>query len=222
MNEIISTYLLNEPENLQPMERDDFYREQVEVYKKTKKPTRAIAIVNIFIFNSDGKLFIQKRSDSKNHNAGLLDKSVGGHILFGDSPNYTVMVETVQELQTPSIILENQKDFLKAHKLLENYLHTIAMGQFIDTKVVNFIKIIKDEKIVIANKYYLYFAVYDGAMKTVDREAKGILQYTLFELKKEMEKFPENFTYDLHFYIKKYKKELNDFVKIITKPTDWK
>lgn len=45
----------------------------------------------------------------------------------------------------------------------------------------------------------------------------GILQYTLSELEKEIKKSPENFTHDIIFYLKKYKKELNNFVKIITK-----
>lgn len=117
MNEIITTYLLSNPNNSYPMERDKFYSEQIEIYKKTNKPTLAVAIVNAFIFNSNGKLFVQKRSDQKNHNPGLLDKSIGGHIQFGDSSNYTMMVETVQELQVPSIILQNQTDFLKTYNL---------------------------------------------------------------------------------------------------------
>lgn len=216
MSEIITTYLLNKPGDPQSMEREKFYSEQVEVYKKTSKPTRATAIVGVFIFNQKGELFVQKRSDQKAHNPGFLDKSIGGHIRFGDSPDYTVTVETVQELQVPSIILRNKTDFLKTYKLLESYLSVVAIAQYIDTKIFNLVKNINGEDIVIANKVHIYFGVYDGAIKTVDQEAKGILQYTLSELEKEIKQSPKSFTHDIIFYLKEYKKELSDFVKTIS------
>ena len=70
------------------------------------------------MFNSYGEMIIQKRSFDKNHNPGLLDKSIGGHVQFGDTPDYTAMVETIQELQTPSIVLKNENDFVKTFHLL--------------------------------------------------------------------------------------------------------
>jgi isopentenyldiphosphate isomerase len=217
MSETITTYALNKPDDPQPMDRDKFYREQVESYKKTGKPTRAIAIVNAFIFNPKGELFIQKRSDQKAHNPGLLDKSIGGHIRFGDSPDYTIMVETIQELQVPSITLLNRKDFLKTYELLGSYLSVVSIVQHIDTKMLNLKKTINNEEIIIANKTHIYFGIYNGSMRTVDREAKGILQYTLPELEKEIKQSPNSFTNDIVFYLKNYKKEFEDFINIISK-----
>jgi len=99
MSEIINTYLLDDPETIIPMERKEFYREQIEVYKKTGKPTRANDIIDIFIFNSHQELLVQKRSYDKTHNAGLLDKSIGGHVRYGDSADYSVMVEKYGRFQ---------------------------------------------------------------------------------------------------------------------------
>ncbi len=215
MSEMIKTYSLDEPDKAVAMDRADFYSEQVKEYKKTGKPSRACDIVDIIIFNEAGEMFIQKRSNQKAHNAGLLDKSIGGHVVYGDATDYTVMVETVQELQVPSIVLRNDQDYTKTLKILKDYLNTVAVIKHVDTKIFHLEKVIKDEKIAIANKVHLYFGIYGGRVKTVDQEAKGILQYTLEGLEHEVEKFPEMFTYDLRFFIKEYRQEIVDFVKHI-------
>lgn len=216
MSEIVNTYKLDNPFTLVPMDRAEFYLEQVEAFKKGGKPTRAVETVNILIFNSHGELIIQKRSFEKNHNPGLLDKSVGGHVQNGDTSDYTVMVETIQELQTPAVVLKDQLDFEKTYKLLKKYLETIAIIRFLKTELVNRIHIINKEKIQIANKVNFYLAVYDGRMRPVDREAKGILFYSLSELKKEMTENPEIFTEGLHFIMREYAEDINKFVQYIT------
>jgi isopentenyldiphosphate isomerase len=217
MSEIINTYKLDNPLVVVPMEREEFYKEQEKIFKKDGKSTRAVEIVDILIFNSHGELTVQKRSFNKNHNAGLLDKSIGGHVQSGDTPDYTVMVETIQELQTPSIVLKNQTDFEKTYKLLERYLETIALIRHLNTSVINPIKILSNEKIRIANKAHVYIGVYDGRIRPVDREAKGILFYSISELKKEMEETPEIFTDDLHCIMREYEKEIKEFVEYTTK-----
>jgi len=37
------------------------------------------------------------------------------------------------------------------------------------------------------------------------------------ELEEEMKEFPDNFTQDLHYYIKEYKTYFNEFIKTILK-----
>lgn len=217
MSEIINTYLLSDPDTVIPMDRDEFYAEQVEVFKKTGQPTRANDIIDVFIFNGSDELIIQKRSYDKAHNAGLLDKSVGGHIRYGDTADYSVMVETVQELQTPSIVLKNTKDFNKTLILLNDYLTTIAVVKHSESKIYLMDKIINGKTIKIANKIHAYFGIYDGRIKPVDKEAKGMLYYTLAELDEEMKKFPDTFTHDMHVLIKSLRPEINDFLKLMKK-----
>lgn len=213
MPEIINTYLLDDPETAIPMDRDEFYAEQIAEYKKNGKPSRANEIVDVFIFNGVHELLVQKRSYDKAHNPGMLDKSIGGHVRYGDAADYTVMVETVQELQTPSIVLKNMKDFHKTVGLLSDYLTTIAIVKHSHTKIYNLEKVIKNEKIVIANKVHAYFGIYDGSIRPVDREAKGILFYTLDELEKEMKTFPDTFASDMHVLVKELRPDMEEFLK---------
>lgn len=144
-----------------PMDRATFYAEQSVL----EKPTKAVAIVDIFLFDMEGELFVQKRSSTKNHNPGLFDKSVGGHIQFGDDSNYTSMVETVQELQVPSIALYSDADFQKTLSLLQSYLDTVAVIKHVKTFTDVFEKVIDGQVRHIANQKHLFFGVYNGSVK---------------------------------------------------------
>ncbi len=217
MAEIINTYLLENPAEMVQMDRKDFYDEQIRIFKETGKPTKAVEVINVLLFNSHGELTVQKRSFEKNHNPGLLDKSIGGHVENGNTPDYTVMVETIQELQTPSIVLRNQNDFDKTIKLLGKYLETVSVICHLKTEIKTFVKVVNGEDIEIANKMHLYIGVYDGRTRPVDRESKGVLFYSLPELENEMQKSPSTFTNDLHFIMKEYKKEIYEFLNEITK-----
>jgi len=215
MNELITTYNINNLDSATPQDRAEFYLEQVDNLHRGKKPTTAVAIVNIMLFNDHGEIFIQKRSDNKAHNAGLLDKTIGGHITYGDTVDFTVMVETVQELQVPSITLRTEKDFSKTYNLLNNYRNTVAIIKHIDSELYLLNKKIKGEDIPILNKVHLYFGIYNGAIKTVDREAKGVLLYSLEDLEKEIDAFPMIFSDDLKVLVKRYRNQISNFIKLI-------
>jgi isopentenyldiphosphate isomerase len=216
MSEISNTYKLDNPSVLVPMGRKDFYTEQVEAFKKSGEPTRSIEIVNILLFNSQGEMIVQKRSSDKNHNPGLLDKSIGGHIQNGDTADYTVIVETIQELQTPSILTKDQPEFEKTYRLLKNYLETIAVIKYLDSFLITPTKIINGEKIKIANQMHLYIGVYDGRIRPADKEAKGVLFYSLADLEKEMKETPDIFTDDIHLIMSKHGDEIKKFTQYIT------
>ena len=217
MSEMIKTYMLDEPYVLVPMERKKFYAEQTKVVKKTGVPTRATEIVQIFLFNEDGELFVQKRSKDKDHNPGLLDKSIGGHVLVGDTADYTAMVETVQELQVPSVVLQSDDDFYQTHQLLKGYLDTIAIVRHERTDIITLDRVIKGETYQIAHKADIYFGVYGGRTKAVDGEAKGTLQYSLDDLEEDIASSPKLFTEDLKYYLEHYRSQMDVFVKSIMK-----
>ncbi|MCR4328593.1 MAG: hypothetical protein NUV53_03700 [Patescibacteria group bacterium] len=213
MDEIINAYDLKNPEVALPMSRAKFYEDQIAAYKSGVAPTAAVEIIDIFLFTGDKELFIQKRSFHKAHNPGLFDKAVGGHVRHGDTPDFSAMVETVQELQTPSIVLRNQTDFIKTLSLLKEYLDTVAVLMHVGTEIAPIQKIFSGESIPIANKIQLYFGIYNGRTRSADHEAKGVLHYTFDELQQEMEKFPAAFTDDIHFLFGKYKKEMIAFLE---------
>lgn len=215
MSEIINSYLLSEPEKNVPIDRDEFYAEQIAAYNKTGSPTRACEIVQVFLFNANSELLIQKRSYDKRHNPGLLDKTIGGHIRYGDTPDYTVMVESVQELQTPSIVLRSAEDYAKTATLLADYLTTIAVIEHIQSKLYRLEKVFDGKLVTIASKTHIYFGVYNGSIRPVDREAKGVLFYTLPELDNEMKSSPDIFTQDIHTLLTDLRPKMEAFVHLI-------
>lgn len=220
MPEIVNTYLLSDPTHLIPMKREAFYKEQIAVFNKTGKPSRAVEIIQILLFTPDQEIILQKRSNKKQHNPGLIDKSIGGHIQYKSTPTYTVMSETLQELQIPSFVLNSEDDFDKTLKLLYKYLGSAALVQRIGSKIGIFKKIFKNKVVPIASKYHFFIGVYNGPVKPVDKEASGILFYKYSSLKKELRTMPDFFTDDLKYFITKYSKEVNNLLlklKRITK-----
>jgi len=200
-----------------PMKREEYYNEQIKISEKGLKPEKSVDIVVAFIFNEHGELFLQKRSKDKFHNPSLIDKTMGGHVQFGDSPEYTVMVETVQELQVPSITVRDPAEFKKTLSALEKYLTTIAIIRPLDKKFYNFPRLIKKREVEIANYVHLYIGIYSGRVKTVDREARGILQYSIDDLEEELKTYPNQFTKDLHILFKDYKDEIVEFLSEVIK-----
>lgn len=55
-------------------------------------------VVHLFVFNSNGELFLQKRSPSKKIQPDKWDTSVGGHIASGESVEKALVRETEEEL----------------------------------------------------------------------------------------------------------------------------
>ena len=202
--ELVNVYNLEDPRIAQPMLREDFYNEQIEHFRKNKKPSKAVEVVHILLFNKDKQIILQKRSRTKAHNPGLIDKAVGGHINFGNSPFYTLMVETVQELRVPSIVLYNNEDFSKTYQLLNSYLDNIAIVRYLDTQMSESERVINKELIKIANKSHLFLGVYGGATQPIDQEASGVLYYSLPELRAEIAERPDNFTGDIKYLLLKY------------------
>ena len=68
MSEIVKTYMLDNPSVMIPMERAAFYKEQIKQYALHGKPSRAVEVINIFLFNEKKQLLVQKRSQTKAHN----------------------------------------------------------------------------------------------------------------------------------------------------------
>jgi len=55
-------------------------------------------VVHLHVFNSEGRLFLQKRSRTKDIQPGKWDSSVGGHIDLNETPEEAVLRESFEEL----------------------------------------------------------------------------------------------------------------------------
>jgi isopentenyl-diphosphate delta-isomerase type 1 len=54
--------------------------------------------VHLFVFNPEGRIYIQRRSDSKDRHPGKLDSSAAGHVDPGETYERTAIRELEEEL----------------------------------------------------------------------------------------------------------------------------
>jgi hypothetical protein len=177
-------------------------------------------VTSLLIDAESGDIIVQKRSVDKGHNAGLIDKTLGGHITYGDNPDYTVMVESVQELLTPSIVVDNDSDFDKVFKLLKPYIDTTAVILRKAVRPWRLKRQVGGQTREITNIVNLYFGVYGGKMRPADGEASGMLYYSLDQLEKEIAATPAAFTNDLIDLIREYRDEIVAFQNKIRSQTE--
>lgn len=206
MSEKLEIYDLNE-NLIEVKKRDEFYEEIKKEFQKTGKIMKQVKRVLLLLMNSQGKIVLQRRNLSKQENAGLFDKTIGGHVEEGDSYEVTLIKECAEELGFPVSILD-KSDFSKALKKTD--LKVIGIFKEVDYSS-NFksTRIGKDgEKFVQPYMQTVYIGYYDGSLQFIDGESSGIQLYTIKELENAIKSNPNYFTDDLKILFKKYKDKL--------------
>ncbi len=205
--ELINTYSINDPYTLKPMYRDEFY----EGITKGENADLLVEVINLFLFKTDGRIAFQLRSKTKNHNAGLLDKTIGGHITCGHTPLQTITQETLQELSAPAYVYDNIDTFGRQLSVLREHLNTVSLVLSIDTVDIQPIKVINGKDYKIRNRSHLSFGIYDGPIRFNDSEASGINYYSLEDVKSMLGKDDHMFTDDIAVYMNLYYDRLIEF-----------
>ena len=188
-------------------ERSKFYSEIKEEFTETGKVTRQVKSIRLLLMNSQGRIYLQKRSKLKNENPGLYDKTVGGHVSAEDTYNMTTIRECAEELGFPASILP-PKEFARAIKVTDLSIVGIFkkvdhISNFLSTRITR-----KGDKFIQPYMTNIYIGYYDGAIRFVDGESSGIEVFSLEELKQEIKDNPTKFTEDLKFMINKYQQFL--------------
>ncbi len=188
-------------------DRKKFYSEAKEEFAKSGKISRQVKIIRLLLLNSKGRIYLQKRSKLKNENPGLYDKTIGGHVLKGESWDATVVRECAEELGFPASILP-ASEFDKA--ILGTNLNIVGVFKKLDyTPNSLSVRITKDgDKFIQPFMATVYVGYYDGAIKFFDGESSGIETFSLPELLEEISKKPDKFTEDLRDMVKRYEKSL--------------
>lgn len=62
-------------------------------------------VIHLHIFNSEGELFLQKRSETKDIQPNKWDSSVGGHIDLGETPEIAATREAREEIGLQSLTI---------------------------------------------------------------------------------------------------------------------
>jgi isopentenyldiphosphate isomerase len=79
--------------------------------------------VHVLVFNSNGDLYLQKRSMSKDIQPGKWDTSVGGHLDLGEAYHQAVSREMKEELNIDAPV-EYIYDYWMCNEVETEYVHT--------------------------------------------------------------------------------------------------
>lgn len=135
-------------------------------------------IARIFIFNSKGELFLQKRSSKIKFFPGLWDQSVGGHVDKGEDYVEAALREMEEEVGVTGVELEEVAKFYLEEKLGDKHLYRFNM---------------------------LYEVVYDGELQLNPDEVGGGKWIDLDELETWVKSSPQEFTAGLKETLQIYK-----------------
>ena len=197
-------------------ERKEYYDEIKKQYEEKGNITTQIKSIRLILMNTNGKIYLQKRSKIKNQNSGLYDKTVGGHVTKDYSSDLTIVKECSEELGFPAAVLSTE-EFKQA--LISTNLAIIGIFREVDY-IPNFesIRINKEKKYFIQPQMtYMYIGYYDGPIKFIDGECSGIEVFSLDELQKEIKDNPEKYTEDIKFMIDRYAKYLIPIEELLNK-----
>lgn len=192
-------------------DRDTFYAEIKKEFNESMKISKKVKTIRLLLMNSEGRIYLQKRSKIKSENPGLYDKTVGGHVSVNESWNMTVIRECAEELGFPATILSDD-EFYKA--ITNTDLKIIGVFHKVD-EIVNFESVRIDK---FGNKFLQPFIstffiwYYDWAIRFVDWESSGIEVFSLEELISEIDNNPNKFTEDVKFMIEEYKQYLKPII----------
>jgi len=202
MNEELEIYDLKD-KFIGTQERKKFYAEIKKEFKEKGKISRKVKTIKLILMNSNGRIYLQKRSNLKNENSGLYDKTIGGHVVKNESWDLAVIRECAEELGFPAAII-SKKEFDKAIKTTD--LNIVGIFTKVDyiSKFLSIRTIKNNKEFIQPQMTSMYVGYYDGAIRFVDGESSGIEVFSLEELKKEIKKNPNKFTEDIKLIIKKY------------------
>ena len=206
MKELLEIYDSNE-KLIKIEEREKFYSEVKEEFVSKGKISSQIKSIRLLLLNSQGRIYLQKRSKLKNENPGLYDKTIGGHVPKGYTWEMAVIRECSEELGFPAAVL-TPEEFNEAVKTTD--LSVIGLFKKIDY-ISNFesTRITKEgKKFVQPFMATFYLGYYDGSIRFADGESSGIEVFSLEELKDDINNNPNKFTIDIQFMINKYEKLL--------------
>ncbi len=195
-------------------DRDKFYNKIRKEYKETGKVTKQVQTVRFFLMNADGGIYLAKRSKTKTENSLLYDKTLGGHVREAETPEFTVLRESAEELGFPATAL-SESEFITS--ISETNLKIIGVFKKIHTinKFMAKYKYRNGDVSEFPQITTIFIGVFDGPVKFKDGETSGIEIYYPDEILEEIKNNPEKYTEDVKNLVPKYIKEFKTIVSQI-------
>jgi isopentenyldiphosphate isomerase len=202
MKEFLEIYDI-EGEKIGQLEKKEVHEKMREEYFSKKSVSTRHKHVRLLLMTSNGRVILQRRSKWKGDNAGLWDKTIGGHVISGDEFDITMLKECAQELGIPATIVK-MEDFEKAASSTDlTVLGILTKLSYLDNYKSS--RITQDGKTwVEPNITQFYIGYYDGAVRFIDSESCGIQVFSKQDLFDEIKKNPKAFTEDIHYIITKF------------------
>ncbi len=135
----------------------------------------------VLLFDSKGKIWLQKRSKNKTLQGRNLDFSASGHLSKGDTYESGADREMEEELGIKTKLKDS------SIKIFEDFIY--------------------DENSRVKHVIKLFFGEHNGPFKIQEEELEDIQAYSLEEIKKLMEKNPPVLTEGLRLILKEYFKK---------------
>ena len=169
------------------------------------------ALIDVFLFNKSGEILLQRRGYNKRANPGKLHTSIGGHVNWGEKPEFCLVHECMEELGAPTFLFPNDS-YEEALKKLVSYTHKAALVKEVKEFFRNYLQSEIENQRRIKDRIWLYFGRYDGPAEAPSEEVAGYEWFNLDTLEKEMEDKPNEFTAGLKLYFKDFNQEMRNFV----------
>jgi isopentenyldiphosphate isomerase len=135
-------------------------------------------VVGVLLFNSDGKMWLQKRAKHKTFQGRNLDFSASGHMGSGDTYEEAAKRELFEELGV-SVELKDS-----GIKILEDYIYS--------------------EGVHVRHIIKLFIGKHDGPFEVQEEELEGIKSYSINEVKEILKKKPPVMTEGLKLVLEEY------------------
>lgn len=212
--ELITLYTREAPSEPILCARKDYYDNDFTTYQGHYP-----ALIDVFLFNKSGEILLQRRGLNKRANPGKLHTSIGGHINWGEKPEFSLVHECMEELGAPTFLFA-EDNYDQAIKKLEPYTHKAALVKEIKEFFRNYSKSDIENQRYIKDRIWLYFGRYDGVTEPPDEEVAGYEWFNLNNLSKEMEEKPDQFTAGIKIYFNEFNDEMRGFVSKYCKAND--
>ncbi len=188
----------------------DFYTQTEAEYTATGQITRQVKIVHCLLMHSDGRVYVQRRNPQDLQNPNLLDKTVGGHISAGDTPEATLHKECQEEIGVPVVLADDLSTIHSAGNLVQTAVCRVVNenAQFASRRI-------RTDGTDFIQPYIVttYIGYYDGAFQFNDTEAVAIETWAVADLQQALTNTPEQFTNDLRLIVEAYQDYLQPLKK---------
>lgn len=192
-------------------------RDEVYAKRNTQYGEHYIAVVDAFIFDTSGRLIMQKRSMKKKVSPWLLHTSVGGHVNPGEPIDFTLAHECVEEFGYPPLILPDEISWDIGLKKLESYLGKFVLMKKLCNWQLEFTHVDSNGTHNAFDLCHDFIWIFSWAPENLDHSADGFFPLKLEEIDKiidcDSEKITRSFQahYQLH---RDYFYEFRDMLRL--------